>query len=102
MFPLTTKWRATTIFKAFILNAIAAAAISAFAIAARDLTETDLIKNYFYSAYGIHDIRESVKLTFVFISTFLGAFLVYHILYLIVAFGGGQLTDKKFSNIPYY
>ena len=102
MFPLTTKWRATSIFKAFILNAIAAAAISAFAIAARDLTETDLIKNYFYSAYGIHDIRESVKITFVFFSTFLGAFLVYHILYLMVAYGGGQLTDKKFSNIPYY
>ena len=102
MFPLTKKWRATTIFKAFILNAIAAAAISAFAIAARDLTETDLIKNYFYSAYGIHDIRESVKLIFVFVSTFLGAFLVYHILYLLVAFSGAQLTDKKFSDIKYY
>ena len=102
MFPLTKSWRATTIFKAFILNAIAAAAISAFAIAARDLTETDLIKNYFFSNYGIHNIRESVKLTFVFFSTFLGAFLVYHLLYIFVAFGGGQLTDKKFSKLKYY
>ena len=37
--PLTTALRSTTFFKAFLLNAVASAAIAAFAIAMRDQLE---------------------------------------------------------------
>ena len=101
MIPFTTNWRATTYFKAFILNAIAAAAISALAIAARDATENVLINHYFFSAYGIKHIHYYFKIAFVFFSTFIGAIIVYNLLYVFLAFGGGQLTQKKFSKKNY-
>ena len=39
------------------VNAVAAAAISALAIAARDATENVLINHYFFSIYGIKNIH---------------------------------------------
>jgi len=101
MIPFTTSWRATTLFKAFILNAIAGAAIAALAIAARDATESVLIKHYFMSAYGVQEIHYYYKISFVFFSTLIGAIIVYNLLYIFLAFGGGQLAPKKLTNRKY-
>lgn len=86
--PLIKNFRSTNIWKAFILNSIAAAIVIVIGIT---------VKNHF-DTYTTDDdkgkiTREtnftSISLTVLF--TFLTSFLAYTIMYLVFGFGGGML-----------
>ena len=99
--PLTTVLRSTTFFKAFLLNAVASAAIAAFAIAMRDQLEKGVVLDFFKNRYGVKSLMESTKIAIVFVATLLCAMIVYNLLYLLFAFGGGMLTHVKFPDTTY-
>ena len=44
---------------------------------------------------------ESTKIAIVFVATLLCAMIVYNLLYLLFAFGGGMLTHVKFPDTTY-
>ena len=103
-FPLITGWRATSYFRAFILNAVATAAIAALAIEMRAQLDMDkeAIYGYFARALGAKTISEKQKVWIVFATAFLGALLVYHTLYALLAFGGSMLVSGPFHPGKYY
>ena len=92
MFPLFPKLRGTTLIKAFILNALCAAIISALSIEVRSYLDSlgRELKN------GWH-LTDLTKTLIVICSAFLCALSVYFIFYLIFGFGSGFLAEK---NIP--
>jgi len=96
-FPLTTKFRATTYAKAFILNAIACAAVAALAIEMRIQLDDEKqpVYSYFSSLLG-GGLSEMQKVGIVFSTAFIGAIIVYHLMYMFVGFGGGMLTTKTY------
>lgn len=100
--PVLKNFYATSIFKAFILNAIAVALIATMAVELRK--ELDDVKGSFYllvnPLFAGNELTERQKAIVVAIASFLGAILVYHFMYLIFGFGGGMLTSKTQS--PYY
>ncbi len=102
--PLTTNWRSTTYFRAFVLNAVATAAIAALAIEMRMQLDMDkeAVYGYFAKVLGAKSLSESQKVTIVFATAFLGALLVYHTLYAVLAFGGAMLVDGPFRPGKYY
>ena len=102
--PLTTKWRATTYLRAFVLNAIATAAIAALAFEMRIQLDKDKepIYGYFARAFGSKVLSERQKVGIVFVTAFLGALLVYHTLYAAVAFGGAMLVSGSFQRGKFY
>jgi hypothetical protein len=102
--PLTTGWRATTYFRAFVLNAIATAAIAALAIEMRmQLDQSkEPIYGYFAWALGAKTLSEMQKVWIVFATAFLGAILVFHLLYGLLAFGGAMIVTGPFRSGKYY
>lgn len=88
--PLYKKFFADTITKAFILNAIAVAIISALSIEIRSYL--DIIGR---DAKGGWNLSDYTKTLIVFTSAFVVAIIVYIILYVIVGFGGGMLASKS-------
>ena len=104
LLPLTTRLRSTTYFKAFVLNAIATAAIAALAIEMRMQLDMDkeAVYGYFARALGSKSLSEAQKVTIVFVTAFLGALLVFHMLYALVAFGGAMLVTGPFQQGKYY
>ena len=104
MLPLTTSWRSTTYLRAFFLNAIATAAIAALAIEMRMQLDEDKapIYGYFSRFLGAKVLSEAQKVGIVFVTAFVGAFLVYHTLYALVAFGGAMLVSGPFQKGKYY
>ena len=91
MFPLIKWFRATTYFKAFILNAIAVAIIAALSIEMRSYLDRQGRK-----VKGGWDLSDATKTTIVFVSGFTIAMMVYVIMYIIVGFGGGMLYNNTF------
>lgn len=93
--PFTHSFRATTLFNAFILNALAGAAVAALAIEMRIQLDDDKrpIYGYFSNLLG-GGISEMQKVLIVFGTAFIGAFVVYNIMYALVAFGGGMLAGN--------
>ena len=89
--PLIRDFFATTYFKAFVLNAIAAAFIAALSIEMRSYLD-----NISRKAKGGWNLTDATKTTIVFISAFTIAMFVYACMYVLVGFGGGMLTDKTF------
>lgn len=89
--PLIRGFFATTYFKAFVLNAVAAAFIAALSIEMRSYLD-----NIGRKAKGGWDLSDVTKTTIVFVSAFTIAMVVYACMYLLVGFGGGMLTDKVF------
>ncbi len=87
-FPLIKNFLATTYFKAFILNAIAAAVIAALSIEMRSYLDRVGRK-----AKGGWDLSDAAKTIIVIISGFTVAVIVYAIMHLLVGFGGGMLTS---------
>ena len=86
--PLIKNFRSTNIWKAFILNSIAAAIVIVIGITVKDHFDT----------YTTHDDKgkitrktnfTSISLTVLF--TFLTSFLAYTIMYFVFGFGGGML-----------
>jgi hypothetical protein len=104
MFPLIKHFRATTFFRAFILNAIATAAIAALAIEMRMQLNDKYSKayGYFNDMLMKRDLSELDKVLIVFGTGFLGAVLVYHLMFMFVAYGGGLLAPQKFKRGRYY
>ena len=95
--PIVKSFYATTIFKAFVLNAIAVALIATFAVEIR--RELNDVKGQFYlfvnPFFAGSAMTERQKAVVVALASFLGAILVYHIMYVFVGFGGGMLTDGR-------
>ena len=53
------------------------------------------------SPHGVKSLMESTKIAIVFVATLLCAMIVYNLLYLLFAFGGGMLTHVKFPDTTY-
>ncbi len=104
IFPLIKHFRATTYSKAFILNAIATAAIAVLAIEMRLQLNNKYSKayGYFNDMLMKDELSELDKMLIVFITAFLGALLVYHLMFIFVAFGGGMLAPQKSKRGKYY
>ena len=104
LLPVTTQLRSTTYFRAFVINAIATAAIAALASEMRmqlDM-EKEVIYGYFARALGSKVLSETQKVSIVFLTAFLGSLVVFHTLYALVAFGGGMLVKGPFQAGKYY
>ena len=91
MFPLIKGFFATTYFKAFMLNAIAAAVISALSIEMRSFLDRQSQK-----VKGDWNLSDATKTGIVFFSGFTIAMIVYAIMFVFVGFGGGMLNDNTF------
>ena len=87
MFPLIKKFRATTIPKAFLLNAIAAALIAALSIEMRIYLDNKDIENT-----NNWNLSEKQKAVIVFVTAFIVAIITYSILHLLTGFGYGMLA----------
>ena len=96
VFPLTRHFRATNVYRAFVLNALATAAIAALAIEFR--MELDLrggpMYGYVAQFLGERSLNRVEKMGVVFVAAFFGALLVYSMLHATVAFGGGMLVNR--------
>lgn len=88
--PVFKNFFANTFMKAFILNAIAVAVISALSIEIRSYLDT-----LGRDVKGGWNLTDFTKTLIVFSSAFMVAILVYLILYFTVGFGGGMLTTHK-------
>jgi len=88
--PIYKNFFANTFIKAFILNAIAVAVISALSIEIRSYLDT-----LGRDVKGGWNLTDFTKTLIVFSSAFIVAIIVYLILYFLVGFGGGMLTSHK-------
>jgi hypothetical protein len=98
IFPLVPDFRATTLPRAFLLNAVATAAIAALAIEMRSQLDNQKSRTYGYfnSMFEGESLSERDKIIIVFSTALIGALVVYHMMYALVGFGGGMLTgDSK-------
>lgn len=93
-FPLIRGFRATRLSRAFLLDAFVTALITLFAIELRELFNDEKGKLYGYvnSIYGEKSLSTFQILSAAFATTFLGAMLVYLIMYALLDYGGGMLT----------
>jgi|TARA_B110000093_G_C12857487_1_gene361996 hypothetical protein len=93
--PLTTRFRSTNLFRAFLLNAFVTAAVAVFAIELRVLflnNKSD-VYTYFNNMYSGKTLSETFIAFIVFSATFLAAFIVYLSMYVFVDYGGGLLIN---------
>ena len=88
--PIFKNFFATSFLKAFILNAIVVAIISALSIQMRSYLDNIGIR-----AKGGWKLSDLTKTIIVVISGFTIAMIVYLIMYLLVGFGGGMLAPLK-------
>jgi len=97
-FPIIKTFKATSYFKAFLLNALVGAIICAMAIELRLLLENEKTSYYgFWSRiYNVKQLNQLNKLVTTLFITFVVSIIVYHLMYFVFLFGGGQL-----SLIPY-
>ncbi len=79
--PLIPGFKATTYFKAFVLNALATALIAIIAITTKDALDKD------------PNLQETTKGFIAFLAAFISAFVTYVILYMLFHFGGGMLAS---------
>ena len=79
--PWFKGFRATSLRKAFILNALAAALVSSAAVIVKDRLDAD-------TKLGYMD-----KYKIVLVVTFTASILVYYILFILFGFGGGMLVN---------
>jgi len=97
MIPLIKNFQATTIFKAFILNALATSVIAACAIEVRVRLINE--KNTLYIFLNKFIPGKNLDSTGIFIISFLTAFIssiiIYNLLYLIFEYGGGMISSKS-------
>jgi hypothetical protein len=81
------NFRATSIWKAFILNAFAVSFIAIIAVESRRQVGKLTI--------DVLDISNASKELISFVATFIAAMIVYMAMYLAVGYGGGMLSSKK-------
>jgi hypothetical protein len=89
--PLIKGFFATTYPRAFLLNALASAVIAALSIEMRSYLDQLGLK-----ADGGWELTDLEKTVIVFVSAFTIAMLTYALLYAVVGFGGGMLTNGTF------
>lgn len=93
-FPIIKNFKATSYFKAFMLNAIVGAIICAMAIELRLRLEDEKTVYYgFWSRiYNEKKLNNWHKLATSLFITFIVSVIVYHFMYFVFLFGGGQLN----------
>ena len=96
MFPLTSKFRANSYFKAFLLNSIIGAIIYAFAIELGILLQdkTSAYYGFWANIYREKKLTEPHKLLSSLFITFIVSLITYYTFYLLFMYGGGQLTNS--------
>jgi len=97
MFPITKNLRATTLFKAFLLNALAAAFIATIAIEIRIRLSNDKDRLYILLNKWLpgKQINEDVLFMVTFVVSFITCLVVYNMLYMLFLYGGGMITSNK-------
>jgi hypothetical protein len=97
LFPLTLGFRATTFRKAFILNALVAAAIAASAISIRKAVDSSA-----GAPGGLPGgLEEGWRALIVVGVTVVSALLVYQAMYMFFGYGGGLLVTGRFHPALY-
>lgn len=96
--PLTKAFRATTIFKAFLINAFLSALIATIVVEVRYIIEYGQGSTYenirkFFNG-GNDFVGELDKVTSTFVIGFLVTMILYNTLYIFIEYGGGLLTSK--------
>tara|TARA_B110000008_G_C16962028_1_gene560532 strand:- start:1883 stop:2182 length:300 start_codon:yes stop_codon:yes gene_type:complete len=90
-FPLIKNFRATTLRRAFFINAVAVAIIAALTIEVR----LYVYKNAAKKSLFFYNVSHLNKVIFVITSSFIIAIIVYLLLYLITGYGGGLIAPLK-------
>ena len=95
--PVVGNFYATTFVKAYVLNALAVALITAGGIELRELLNDEKSNAYlfFNGVIGTGALNDYQKTGIVFAGTFLVAMFAYAMLYLLFGFGGGMLAATK-------
>jgi len=104
IFPIFKNLQATSLFKAFIVNAIVAAIIATLTIELRFKLEDDTSNYYTFSKklFNTEKLNVIHKIIIVFGSSFLVSFIIYHIMLLFFSYGGGMLTTKVFKKLSFF
>ena len=100
--PVTTAFRATSISRAFVINAMIGALIAALIVEMRlqFRDEKSIFTGYAQTIFNVTDkLNIWQKLTATFIAGALASLLIYHLAYIIIAFGGGFLVGPR---VPRY
>ena len=97
LFPLTTRFRATTFRRAFVLNAVVTAAIAAIAISLRKSIDLNAQAGNNLPP----NLGEGPKTMIVLAATSLAALIVYQFMYMLVGYGGGQLVNGPYNPKEY-
>ena len=92
IFPLTTGFRGTTLFRAFFLNAICLALVSALSIQVRQYL--DRLGRKAKGGWALSDLS---KTAIVSLSGFSVAVTVYFVLWAVLGYGGGMVASRKLS-----
>lgn len=87
IFPLIKNYRAVTLSRAFFINAVVLAIISALTIEVRMYVKS---KTFMYS-----NISDYNKILIVIFTSLSIGLIVYLILYFLTGFGGGLIAPKK-------
>ena len=98
-FPLIKGFRATTIFKAFLINAFLSALIATIVVEVRYIIEYGKGSTYenirkFFNG-GNDFVGDLDKVTSTFAIGFFVTILLYNILYILIEYGGGLLTPSN-------
>ena len=101
--PLTKSFRATTLFKAFLINAFVSAIIATIIVEVRYTIESgkgdlyEYIREIFNSGqeYGTNELS---KVRSTFLIGFLVTLFLYNALYVLIAYGGGSVAPNKMAS----
>jgi hypothetical protein len=106
--PIFKDFKATTLFKAFILNGLCVAIIATLSVEIRHILEDKRSHEYifFNKIFGnftkLRNLTEFQKVFIVFIVTFLFALVAYHVLYLFFGYGGGMINEFSNKKVTYW
>ena len=91
--PIVKNMKATSLPKAYFLNALCMGIIAAFTIETRIMLENEKSKfsGYFNTLLSVKVLTERQKIFIVFMSAFVIAVITYSLMYLLFGFGGGML-----------
>ena len=98
------NFQSTNYIKAFFLYAIVAALATSIAVHLRiELENKDSVVYKFISPIiAENDITDLHKFFITLIITFFASFLIYHIMYFLLGWGGGMIVDKtKVKKLKY-
>lgn len=94
--PIIKNFHATTLIKAYILNALAVALVAAGGIELRTLLNDEKSNAYlfFNGVIGSGKLTDFEKTVIVFAGSFIIAMFAYTMLYILFGFGGGMLSSS--------